>query len=159
MATKLILVRHAQPKAPDPEKYPDDAERPLSDEGREIQKAMSAVLKEHEIKPDLILHSPFVRAQQTAAILADAFGAPLEPEDALGATAFNPATLLKRIPDPSKHQTVIMVGHDPTLASFGNALVGQQLLTGGMTKSGAFILEFNETVAFTKGTYITYLQP
>src|SRR5450631_4248447 len=68
----IYLLRHGiavDPSAPD---FAKDAERPLTTKGkrrlRQIAEAMGAL----KISFDLILSSPYVRAQQTAEIVAKA---------------------------------------------------------------------------------------
>jgi broad specificity phosphatase PhoE len=67
---KLYLVRHAI--AEDSAGYEDDSLRPLTEKGRERMKRIAAALMEIGVQPDLIVSSPYLRASQTASILAKA---------------------------------------------------------------------------------------
>jgi phosphohistidine phosphatase SixA len=66
---KLYLVRHAiaEDRTPDHE---DDSMRPLTDKGRDKMRRIASGLKSLGVTPDLIVSSPYVRASQTASILA-----------------------------------------------------------------------------------------
>ncbi len=65
----LYIVRHAQKDESNPEQY--DYDIPLTKKGEEDSKLLGEKLKQKNIKADLIVSSPAVRARQTAEILAD----------------------------------------------------------------------------------------
>ena len=71
----LYLLRHGIAVDPGTPGILSDADRPLTAKGEEklaqITKAMAAL----ELSFDLILSSPYLRARQTAEIVADAFNA------------------------------------------------------------------------------------
>lgn len=68
MATiELYMVRHGL--AAEQELYSNDAERPLTEEGIRKTRRVAKRLHEFNIRLDLILTSPLVRARQTAEIL------------------------------------------------------------------------------------------
>ena len=52
----------------------DDAERPLTNEGRKQVRLVAKKLTRLGVKPDVILTSPYARAVQTAAITAKVLG-------------------------------------------------------------------------------------
>jgi len=114
----LYLIRHAH--AVDAE---SDAERPLSDRGREeARRLASFLLPTGQFRPEEGWHSPFVRARETAAILAAVLGwtfpleivPGLEPEDFPGRIAARLATTA---------QSVVIVGHNPHLTGLATLLV------------------------------------
>jgi phosphohistidine phosphatase len=87
----LYLIRHAHAVAAD-----DDAERPLSKKGREQVKRLADFLRTSDaFRPEEIWHSPLLRSQQTARLLAKKLHLPvplievagLEPEDDPRATS------------------------------------------------------------------------
>ena len=92
MSFQVIAIRHAIPVS---EGYASDDLRPLSNEGREQQKVVVDKLKERGLQPSLVLASPLLRAQQTAEIVAEAYGLSLETEEALG-VPFDASGLLER---------------------------------------------------------------
>jgi phosphohistidine phosphatase len=66
---ELYIIRHGIAGDRDPIKYPNDEERPLTEPGRARTKKVAQRLKEKELRFDIILTSPLVRARQTAEIL------------------------------------------------------------------------------------------
>jgi len=112
---ELILWRHAEAEDGVP-----DAARSLTRRGRKQAKAMAKWLEDRLPKRCTILVSPAARAQQTAAALGRKFLT--APEIDVGA----PATrVLKRAGWPDRSETVVVVGHQPTLGR-----VAARLLSG-----------------------------
>ena len=110
----IVLWRHADAADGSP-----DHERELTDKGRTQAKRMAAWLNERLPADAVILVSPAVRAQQTAAALKRA----VITSPALS-TQTDPITLLKAV-DAHRDGTVLVVGHQPTLGR-----VASRLLTG-----------------------------
>jgi phosphohistidine phosphatase len=152
MTARVVLMRHAKPQA---SAVGTDAERSLSEEGKETQRLMAKKLREEGIAAHSILHSPLLRAQQSAAILVSEIGGVLRPEPALG-EEFDAETLLRVI---QRDRTIVMVGHDPTLANFANQLLGRNQFPEGLAKSGAVIIDFPTTIEFGSGKLLKYLTP
>jgi phosphohistidine phosphatase len=65
----LFLVRHAKSSWDDPA-LPDQ-DRPLNDRGKRDTPKMAERLAKRDVKPDLILSSPAMRALMTAEIIAN----------------------------------------------------------------------------------------
>ena len=102
-----------------------DAERPLTPEGRsklgQIVKAMHGM----ELAFDAIISSPYLRARQTAELVACSFKKPVTVElcEALvpDGTAVQVVEMLRRFrPPPGK---LLIVGHEPNLSSLVSFLV------------------------------------
>ena len=70
---QLYIVRHGIAIDREDPKCPPDPERFLTEEGTEKTKQVAKGLAEIGTVPDLILSSPYVRAFQTAEIVASAF--------------------------------------------------------------------------------------
>ncbi len=66
---ELYLVRHAVAALRGPD-YPDDADRPLTDDGSARFRRAVAGLRQAGVQLDLVLTSPYVRARETAELLA-----------------------------------------------------------------------------------------
>lgn len=64
----LFLIRHAKSSWDDPAQ--PDKDRPLNDRGRCDAPKIGERLAKRDLKPDLILSSPAVRALETAEIIA-----------------------------------------------------------------------------------------
>lgn len=67
---RIYLIRHSNAVDPGTPGYEDDSQRPLTEKGREKMNKIAVALKKMNVKPDLIVSSPYVRARQTAEILA-----------------------------------------------------------------------------------------
>ena len=112
MTTTLIIIRHAKPA--DSHLYPDEGSRPLVEEGRQKQQELANILKSKDLHPKIILSSPLLRAKQSAEILSEILDSPWQEEGALS-PIFNSDKILSLIP---KDETVMIVGHVPTLEIF-----------------------------------------
>ena len=69
----LYIVRHAIAVARGTPGYDDDSQRPLTDKGRRKMNKIVQGLRQLGIELDTILSSPYVRARDTAKILANEF--------------------------------------------------------------------------------------
>ena len=67
---KLFLLRHGLAVEPGTSGCTRDSERPLTPEGRRKIRRVAGALARLDLKPDAILTSPYVRAHQTAEIVA-----------------------------------------------------------------------------------------
>ena len=98
MHTPLLLARHGQATSGPDHRW--TAEDPLTEIGlRQAQDLGRAVAARSE-RPDRIVASPAVRAQQTAQACADALGLPIETDARLmefGSGALSPFTLAEMI--------------------------------------------------------------
>ncbi len=111
---RLYLVRHADAFEPSAERWPDDALRPLTAEGmRAFRKAASGIARAAG-KVDSVLTSPFVRARQTAEILADEAGWPSAVE-AVELGPEEPAERVLAAIRRSEAERLAVVGHEPSL--------------------------------------------
>ena len=136
---KLYVLRHGIAVEPGTPGYANDADRPLTPEGerklRQIAEAMEAL----ELSFDLILSSPYLRARQTAEIIAEGLKAhkKLELSDSLtpGGSTKKLVELLNRLqPSP---ESVLLVGHEPYLSGLISLLAsGRETLAVVMKKGG-----------------------
>jgi phosphohistidine phosphatase len=111
----IYLVRHAAAFKRDPDRWPDDSERPLTSEGEEQFWLVSRELARVVPRVDAILSSPYRRAWRTAEILAelDSWPAP-EPSPVLEPT-LPPEKAALALRDHADASSVAMVGHKPGL--------------------------------------------
>ena len=124
----IYIIRHAWAEERDDTKYPDDALRPLTAEGRYRFARMAELLVHRGLKPRLIATSPMVRCLQTAEILAAALGKkakPVQCDDLL--PGGDPKRLLawteKRAAGPEE---IAWVGHAPDVGHLAALLIGQE---------------------------------
>ncbi|MGQ0734734.1 MAG: phosphohistidine phosphatase SixA [Acidobacteriota bacterium] len=113
---QLYLVRHAIAAEGGPN-YPDDRKRPLTTEGIARFKQAVEGLKDLDVRLDLVLTSPLVRASHTAELLvAGVAGKPrLETLEALapGGRMLQVLEAVAKYSKRAKHLAV--VGHEPDL--------------------------------------------
>ena len=121
---QLLIIRHAIAVPRGTPGIPDE-DRPLTPEGelkfREAAKGLAALVD----RPDTLLTSPWLRAKQTAAIAAAAWGR-IEPKEtaALAGGSFEEqAEVLARCPDDA---TVAVVGHEPYVSELLGRLLGSR---------------------------------
>jgi len=140
---EVFLVRHAIAHERNPRRWPDDSERPLTGEGaRKFRKAARGIGICLPSAP-VLLTSPYVRARDTAAILANVAGLPKAtecPELAASESSQRGYALLA----PRKEHAVILVGHEPWLSDFlASALAGSEARVKiEFRKGGAACIEF-----------------
>lgn len=146
---RVVVLRHGPSEVRDPARWPNDALRPLSRKGSQQTRRVARGLARLVGSVSHIASSPAVRARQTAEILGRAVRPrrrpELWPELDTGALA---APILGRLPRVTgANRTVVIVGHEPTLAEFvGLALTGEGASFARLTKGGAACLEFPRAV-------------
>lgn len=140
---ELLIVRHglAADKADWAESGRPDSARPLTAEGRrktrEAAKGLAALAR-----VDVIGTSPWLRARQTAALLARELDAPVAACPALVPT--RPFEELAEWLSTREEEMVALVGHEPQLSRFVSWLLtgdARPLLT--LKKAQACLLEFD----------------
>jgi phosphohistidine phosphatase len=138
----LYLLRHGIAVEPGTPGYAKDADRPLTPEGGRKLRHVAGAMAALELSFDLILSSPYLRARQTAEIVAEALKARkrLELSDSLapGGSAKKLVELLNHLQPPPEH--VLLVGHEPYLSGLisllvsGDASLAVVMKKGGMCK-------------------------
>jgi phosphohistidine phosphatase len=111
----LWLARHGE--AVDPERSQADFDRQLTANGRRRLSESTRWLLEREQPPELILHSPLVRARQTAETIASEIGIELVPvrvENRL-APGIDTDDLLRYLTSTAVEH-VVCVGHQPDMS-------------------------------------------
>lgn len=119
---KLWLARHAE--AADPDHAFSDHDRQLTDLGRRQVSQLTRWLLEREEAPELVLHSPLVRARQTAEMIAGEIrGGAIVMEERLLAPGIQTASLLRRLSD-SGTRRIVCVGHQPDMGRCLAEIIG-----------------------------------
>jgi phosphohistidine phosphatase len=129
---EILLIRHAI--AVEHDEAPSDAERPLTRQGSKRFRLVVRGLARLGLSIDHVLHSPWLRAVQTAALLAPVLAG--KPERVLEATALlaespgEPLLALTRaLPADA---CVALVGHQPWMSELVS-----HLLAGTTAHAGA----------------------
>ena len=137
---QCLLLRHAPAVARGLPGYPRDQSRPLTDEGRKKMRQIAAGMKALDLAFDLILSSPYVRARQTAELVAGAFKRRRKvlPSQNL-APGGDGEALVQELIDLAA-PSILLVGHEPDLGRFVSVLVtgdtglGLDLKKGGLCR-------------------------
>jgi len=116
---EIYLIRHGI--AAEATDYEKDEIRPLTEKGRLKTQKVAERLAQLEVKIDLLLTSPLVRAKQTTEILLPLANKVeeseyLAPEGTL-------LEWLKQFQPSQKIQTLALVGHQPNLGNWAEQLV------------------------------------
>jgi phosphohistidine phosphatase len=123
---ELYLIRHALAEDRG-EAWPDDAKRPLTEEGMSRMRKAARGLARLGVSIDVVLSSPLVRARQTAEIVA----ATLAPRPSLvNAESLAPdGSFGAVIADLEKHvrkTRLALVGHEPAIGELAARLIGSR---------------------------------
>jgi phosphohistidine phosphatase len=135
---KIYLMRHGIASEPDVQSIESDSQRSLTTQGRNKIEQIAGKLKNMGIKPDLFLSSPYVRAEQTAAILAKEFDniQQLKLFDLLVPTGDADAIITEVV---AKYMVdeLFIVGHEPCLGQLISVLtIGNPGLAINIKKGG-----------------------
>ena len=129
--TPIALVRHGIAAGHDDPRYPQDADRPLTKDGVQKTRAAAAGMRTLGLAPRCIVSSPYVRARETAEILAEALGCDadtLQIDD-----VFTPETAAeaawRRLLEIARTGTdatalTIQVGHQPQMGEIAAHALG-----------------------------------
>ena len=140
----LYIIRHAIAIDEGTPEYDNDSERPLSDKGKKKMRQIARGLRALGVDFDLILSSPYLRAKETAEILAEvsrtkadvAFSENLIP---MG----DPDLLISEINEKYSANSIALIGHEPHLSSlisllvWDNACLDITLKKGGVCRLSA----------------------
>ena len=157
---EVFLVRHAVAHERNRKRWPDDAKRPLTPAGKQkFRKAARGLVKQLP-KSAALLTSPYVRARETAVLLAAAWrGA--EPVECAELAADRPVSAAFELLRTRKEKAVVLVGHEPYLSGFlSAALAGKDArIKIEFKKGGAACIEFAARVEPGRATFRWMLPP
>jgi phosphohistidine phosphatase len=127
---ELYLIRHGVAEERG-EAWPDDAKRPLTDEGISRLRKSARGLARLGVSFDMVLTSPLVRAHQTADILAAAFSPrpPVVAAESLAPEGTYQA-ILADLAKQSRRSRIALVGHDPGIGELAARLAGSRYPIG-----------------------------
>ena len=155
MTMNLYLLRHGIAVEPGTPGYEKDADRPLTPEGERKLRQIADAMEALDLAFDFILSSPYLRARQTAEIVAQPFKARkrLELSDSLtpGGSPKKLVELLNRLQPPP--EDVLLVGHEPYLSGLisllasGEATLAVVMKKGGLCKLSTESLKYGRCAA------------
>ena len=140
----LYMIRHAISVDESTPEYEDNSQRPLTDKGKKKMRQIAKGLRALGVEFDLILSSPYVRATETAEILADVFKMKKEIRfsDHLVPMG-DPDLLIAEINEKYNVNSVAFIGHEPFLSALigllvaENANIDMTLKKGGVCRLSA----------------------
>lgn len=144
---RLYLFRHAKAETAQPGKQ--DRTRALSERGRIEAGRIGAYMATHALIPDRVVVSPAVRTQESWTHLASALQpAPeaLTDDRIYDATPDDILAVIKDV--PANAQTLMIVGHNPSLHEVATALIAsgdidaRERLREKLPTSGLVVVEF-----------------
>jgi|SRR5437660_795474 len=123
---ELYLIRHGVAEERG-DAWPDDAKRPLTEEGMDRLRKESRGLARLGVSIDVILTSPLVRTRQTAEIVASA----LDPRpNLINAESLAPGgtfqSVVAELEKHSKKSRIALVGHEPSIGELAARLIGSR---------------------------------
>jgi len=159
----LYLMRHGIAAASDQPGIESDSGRPLTAKGTKRMRRAARGLRRLGVSFDTVLTSPFVRARQTAEIVAESLGleAQLEeiPELAPQSSVDHLISRLTRFQDK---EHVLLVGHNPLLGHAASFLIAGKKeisLEIELKKGGLCRIEIDGLPPGTPGTLHWFLTP
>jgi phosphohistidine phosphatase len=158
---ELYVLRHAIALSAGEAGVSQDAERPLSAEGKEKMKRIASAMKDIGVEVDLVLSSPYVRARDTALMAHDGLGLKgcLEFSNALASGQDTKVVLTELKERFKKKQRIMVVGHEPDLSLLIGKLTSLGKLRVEMKKAGLAKIEITETHPELRGTLEFLLTP
>jgi phosphohistidine phosphatase len=140
----LYIIRHAIAVDEGTPEYEDDSQRPLTDKGKKKMRQIAKGLRILGADFDLILSSPYIRAKETAEILADVFK--INKDIAFSDNLIpmgDPDLLIAEMNEKYSANSIALVGHEPHLTALislliaDNAGVDMTLKKGGVCRLSA----------------------
>ena len=125
----IYLLRHGIAMVRNDLDVENDSERPLTPKGKRQLRQIAAAMKKMGLRFDLILSSPYLRAKQTAEIVAESLKLTkrLKYSDALAPDG-SPKILIQQLTESkSAPENILLVGHEPYLSCLISLLT-----TGGL---------------------------
>ena len=122
----IYLIRHAIAVDEGTPEYEQDSDRPLTDKGRKKMRQIAKGLRKLGVEFDLILSSPYVRARETAEIVADVFK--MKKKLAFSENLIpmaGPELLVPEINDKYSVESIALVGHEPHLSALIGSLTSE----------------------------------
>ena len=117
----VYLVRHAFAAHADPARWPDDAKRPLTDDGIRRFRAAARGLRRLVPDVDAVLSSGYARAWQTAELLHEVTGWP-KPQECRALEADRSGSAALDVLREHTERSLALVGHEPYLSTLASIL-------------------------------------
>jgi phosphohistidine phosphatase len=139
--------------------FKTDADRPLTPKGRRQLRQIAAAMQSLDLRFNLILSSPYLRARQTAEIVAQslklkkrlAFSDELTPDG-------DPKALIRQLNElkPAR-KNIMLVGHEPRLSRLIALLISGEPATAIDLKKGGLCRLEMDSLCFGRCATLTWL--
>jgi phosphohistidine phosphatase len=137
-----------------------DSSRQLTDEGRKKTAAVVKMARRADVRPSLIISSPYDRAMQTAAVAAEELGykgeilqtRTLVPEG-------SPEAVWNEIRDHGAETAILLAGHEPLLSQLTAHLLATPSLHVEMKKSAMVRIDVDGMRAAPQGVLRWMITP
>ncbi len=140
----LYIIRHAKSSWDNPDQ--SDFDRPLNGRGERDAPRMGKRLKEKEIHPDLMISSPAKRALSTGKRIAEILKYPKEniktPNTLYHADEETILGIIQKV--NYRCDVVMLIGHNPGLTDFLNALCEDETNIDNLPTCGVVAFVFKE---------------
>jgi len=133
----LYMIRHAIAEDEGTPEYADDSQRPLTDKGKKKMRQIAKGLRALGVEFDLILSSPYVRATETAEIVADVFKMKKEIKFSDNLVPMgDPELLIAEMNEKYTASSVAFIGHEPFMSALIGLLVSENARIDMTIKKG-----------------------
>lgn len=156
---RLYIIRHAWAEEPGDPRWPTDADRPLTADGKKRFKKVVETLAGRGFAPELLVTSPYVRTRETTEILHD--NLKLKPklvESKALACGARLADLVEWTND-RKEKEIAWIGHMPDVALMTAALIGDKHTLIDFGKGAVAAIDFDDALAAGSGTLRWFVSP
>lgn len=156
---ELFLMRHGV--AEPPERYGDDGQRPLTEQGRRDQRRVVQALFPLLDPLHHLLSSPLLRARQTADIVADTlqFGGQIE-ETSILAGDCTVGAVLDLLQGHARTARILCVGHQPHMSRLAAVFLDGEGRSAIAFQPGSLMgLTFNGHPMIGEGRLRVFLRP
>jgi phosphohistidine phosphatase len=157
---ELFFLRHAIAVMRGTPGYADDSKRPLTPEGARKMRRVAEGMRALGIEFDVMLSSPFIRAKQTAEIVAEIFGdaKKVSFDDGL-AVGGDHHELIDRInKEYGTTKAILLVGHEPSMSELISVLLaGDPGLSITLKKGGLCKLSVVESLRYGRCATLDWL--
>jgi len=154
----LYLLRHAI--AVDAEHFDgEDSERPLTPEGQKKMRRIAKGMQALQLSFEVILSSPYRRAQETAGIVAARFNMRrhLRLTDLLTPSGNRPALIQEIAKLAERAESIMLVGHEPYLSTLAAKLVFGRPAAGLIFKKGGLCKLVIDRIRFGRCAELEWL--
>jgi phosphohistidine phosphatase len=155
---EVYLLRHgiAEPRGAGR----TDAERKLTEEGRQKLRQVLARARAAKVEPSLILTSPLIRAVQTAQIAAEVlrYQGAIVTADALLPSS-SARAVWRELGAHAGEAAVLLAGHEPLLSETASYLVGASRVVVDLKKGALLRIDLEVSGAEPRGVIQWLLTP